>query len=310
MAIQDFLNNRFSCLTCEADASHHCCFCDFDFCPMCKDFHQENGLKKHEWVDIVTYALSLKEKAMQMCRTCKESIPAKAFCVTCVLPSPMCELCCLEHTNQYLDHYLCYDMENIETNDEEKISISKSYFCAPCSFDGDENDATVFCLTCEEPELMCNECAEQHIRERKSRGHELCYNIEQFFNMSISKVLLCESCQEKGDSQTAIAFCLTCKHPEPFCDACVNTHSHQEQCHEISYHIQLLKKWLPCEPCMFSKTENASTHFCMDCEEPEPMCKTCANQHLKMRPGRGHILCNDIGKFPGHANAQFRILPR
>nr|XP_022307143.1 uncharacterized protein LOC111113294 isoform X4 [Crassostrea virginica]XP_022307145.1 uncharacterized protein LOC111113294 isoform X4 [Crassostrea virginica]XP_022307146.1 uncharacterized protein LOC111113294 isoform X4 [Crassostrea virginica]XP_022307147.1 uncharacterized protein LOC111113294 isoform X4 [Crassostrea virginica]XP_022307148.1 uncharacterized protein LOC111113294 isoform X4 [Crassostrea virginica]XP_022307149.1 uncharacterized protein LOC111113294 isoform X4 [Crassostrea virg len=309
IATKEFMNNRFPCLTCQANASHHCCFCNFDFCTMCKDYHQNNGLMKHEWVDIVTHALSLKAIAMQVCRKCDKSMPAKAFCVTCAFQSPLCDHCCIEHTNQYLDHYLCYDVENIETDDEEECSISKGYICAPCSIDGDKIDATAFCLTCKEPELMCNVCAGQHIKERISRNHDLCYDLSKLLGPSQSNHLLCENCKVKGQSCDALAFCLTCEHPEPLCVNCQKTHKKENQCHEISLNIQQLTKCTLCEPCLFSKTKIESTHFCLDCKEPEPMCKTCSDQHLKLRSGRGHRLCDDISKFPGHARVQFHILP-
>lgn len=80
--------------------------------------------------------------------------------------------------------------------------------------------------------------------------------------------------------------------------------------HEISYDIQQLRKTVLCEPCSFEKKEKNATHFCQDCEEPEPMCYQCATEHLKQRSGRGHCLCDNITDMPGYENITFSICQR
>lgn len=67
---------------------------------------------------------------------------------------------------------------------------------------------------------------------------------------------------------------------------------------------------MPCEPCEFRNTENAATHFCQNCKEPEPMCHTCANQHIKQRAGRGHRLSDSISSMPGYENKNYKLAKR
>lgn len=49
--------------------------------------------------------------------------------------------------------------------------------CSPCLF-GDKNiEATGFCKNCEDPEPLCEFCAQMHIRQRATRNHEICTEI-------------------------------------------------------------------------------------------------------------------------------------
>lgn len=40
--------------------------------------------------------------------------------------------------------------------------------------------AAQYCKTCDEPDPLCNDCAKHHIRQKASRNHELCNDIEIF----------------------------------------------------------------------------------------------------------------------------------
>lgn len=306
------MRNKFPCLTCNEKAAHHCSFCHLDFCDKCKAYHQDNGISGHEWIDIITHAFSLKKGSLYACSTCEdgENKPALAFCITCPSQSPMCDSCCLQHNQRFYDHTLCFNIQIMETHDQEENEISDKFKCTPCAYAEDDSEAAAFCLTCKETEFMCNTCAEQHIKERGSRDHELCYDLEKGLSRSQSNGMLCENCKKKGENQTAMAFCLTCEHPEPLCNTCERTHAEENQGHEIRFDILQLAKCILCEPCFHSKVELASTHFCLDCNEPDPMCELCANKHLKLSSGRGHRLCNDISDFSGVAQVKFHILPR
>lgn len=43
-----------------------------------------------------------------------------------------------------------------------------------------QTEATSFCKTCEDPELLCKDCATQHTRQRETKEHEICSDIDQF----------------------------------------------------------------------------------------------------------------------------------
>lgn len=56
----------------------------------------------------------------------------------------------------------------------EDISKHGDIFCDPCLYGDIKTKATHFCKTCDVPEPLCKDCAQQHTREKLSRNHELC----------------------------------------------------------------------------------------------------------------------------------------
>ena len=58
--------------------------------------------------------------------------------------------------------------------------LQKQLLCELCRYGNIQTEATSFCKTCEEPELLCKDCAIQHTRQRATKGHEICSDIEQF----------------------------------------------------------------------------------------------------------------------------------
>lgn len=60
----------------------------------------------------------------------------------------------------------------------------KEIFCYPCGYGDIQTRATHFCKTCDVPEPLCQDCAQQHTRQKLSRGHELCNEMKK---MNIQK---------------------------------------------------------------------------------------------------------------------------
>lgn len=58
----------------------------------------------------------------------------------------------------------------------------KDQHCNPCSYGDIIVRATHFCRTCENPEPLCENCSTQHVRQRKSRHHQICENIKEIPN--------------------------------------------------------------------------------------------------------------------------------
>lgn len=320
--IQEFLGNKFPCLTCNLNASFHCHSCNSDYCDECRVDHQANGLLDHEWIDIISHAFILRSVSLPLCCKClveeQVHVLATSYCISCNSESPLCEACSKEHLQEFESHALCFDMMTF--NDEEKVNKTEeeagsvqdtAIKCTPCTFVEEVTDATSFCLTCPDHEPMCDNCAGQHIRERKTRGHEICLDLQKFLKPLQSNIF-CENCNVNGVSRVAVAFCLTCEQPEPFCEDCTKLHLKQRKFryHGMSYDIQQLTKLILCEPCSYEKNERAATHFCQDCDEPEPMCHTCATEHLKQRSGRGHCLNDNIKEMPGYQNITFKVSQR
>lgn len=53
-------------------------------------------------------------------------------------------------------------------------------FCDPCLQGNLKNIATHFCKTCRDSEPLCIKCADQHIRQRSCRDHQISDVIENF----------------------------------------------------------------------------------------------------------------------------------
>lgn len=37
--------------------------------------------------------------------------------------------------------------------------------------------------------------------------------------------------------------------------------------------------------------------FCKSCQDPEPMCETCAKEHTRHKASRDHEICLDLVQF-------------
>ena len=59
-------------------------------------------------------------------------------------------------------------------------------FCNPCLFGDEQIEATHYCMTCEDPEPLCEACAQQHTRHKASRHHEINDDLTQLSNNAIT----------------------------------------------------------------------------------------------------------------------------
>ena len=55
---------------------------------------------------------------------------------------------------------------------------AKQILCEQCLLDDIKTEATRFCKSCKDPEPMCEICAKQHIRQKDSRDHEICQDLQ------------------------------------------------------------------------------------------------------------------------------------
>lgn len=60
-------------------------------------------------------------------------------------------------------------------------------FCDPCSYENQQIIAKFFCKTCDPPEPLCDDCAQQHSRQKLSRDHELCDDMKKYPNLPLEK---------------------------------------------------------------------------------------------------------------------------
>lgn len=66
-------------------------------------------------------------------------------------------------------------------------------------------------------------------------------------------------------------------------------------------------KQIVCEPCSTEDTQVPATHFCKTCDDPEPLCETCAKHHTKQKQSRNHEICRDMREY--RINEQNEICP-
>lgn len=52
--------------------------------------------------------------------------------------------------------------------------------CEPCSSENLQVQATHFCKTCEDPELLCDTCAKHHAKQKAYKHHEFSNDIGEF----------------------------------------------------------------------------------------------------------------------------------
>ena len=54
---------------------------------------------------------------------------------------------------------------------------------------------------------------------------------------------------------------------------------------------------MKCDPCLSGDVHSAAKGFCKTCEDPEPLCDTCAHLHTRQKATKHHEICNDLTKF-------------
>lgn len=138
----------------------------------------------------VLYKRRFNEREL-FCKPClygNQKIIATFFCKTCATPEPLCDDCAEQHCRQKLsrDHELCEGMtkypNQVIKDQDESNTQQDTLLCDPCLYGSKKNTATHFCTTCDVPEPLCVNCAQQHTRQRISRDHQLCDNINVFPN--------------------------------------------------------------------------------------------------------------------------------
>lgn len=123
--------------------------------------------------------------------------------------------------------------------------------------------------------------------------------------------LNCNPCSYGNIIVRATHFCKTCEDPEPLCESCAAQHGR----HKISRHHQICENIgefpkehtntdeesnlneITCVPCSFENVQVKAAYFCQTCEDPEPLCETCATQHTRQKLTRGHEIGKDVWKY-------------
>lgn len=83
----------------------------------------------------------------------------------------------------------------------------------------------------------------------------------------------------------------------------VHTESNNNLWFTFCFRVDSKKKEdIECEPCLNDAQKITATHFCKTCEDPEPLCESCAKQHSRQKAFRDHELSRNIREFKNHAS--------
>ncbi|XP_062611160.1 uncharacterized protein LOC134273004 [Saccostrea cucullata] len=193
-------------------------------------------------------------------------------------------------------------------------------------------------MVCKEPncgEKLCEGCSKRHQKQKVTKDHSIIKLVE---DVSVDEVFFCELCTD--EAIPGFGYCIECIDPEILCYKCCKRHTESRRFHyhHISQDPQLLQKMRldecfktekdlmenlqlksckenvtqekidiasdqPCEPCQFEGTHVPATQFCLDCQDPEPFCYPCGQQHVRQKAGRGHRLSQSMQFFKSKQEA-------
>lgn len=91
---------------------------------------------------------------------------------------------------------------------EVSSPTDKALKCTTCVIDKKDNDATSFCLMCQDPEPMCGRYAKQHVRKRKRRNqdHKICRDLIKVGTKELTKYIPCKPCEFESTENAATHF--------------------------------------------------------------------------------------------------------
>ncbi|XP_048768023.1 uncharacterized protein LOC125674784 isoform X2 [Ostrea edulis] len=219
--------------------------------------------------------LSLFEKQKIMCTICSaigDNAEAMMVCKESDCNEKLCEACTKRHKKQKATagHNV------IKLKDD--TPDANEFFCELCQ------DETVhgfgYCIDCTEPEVMCEKCCKRHIVSRKFRNHNISEDLKSLkltHGQTPSVKTLISKSNGKMTGNSVV--------------------KHQASSVKPAVPPPAVAPRYHCEPCRFESKKVHATQFCLDCEEPEPMCRPCGQQHLKQKVGRGHQLSQSMQQF-------------
>lgn len=121
---------------------------------------------------------SAKQIFCEICTTDALPVQATHFCKTCEDPDPLCENCVHRHLKEMLskNHEICCFIKDFR---KSRNKYGNQILCEICTTD-EQVLATHFCKTCEDPDPLCENCANRHLKEKLSKHHEICDNMKDF----------------------------------------------------------------------------------------------------------------------------------
>lgn len=176
---------------------------------------------------------------------------------------------------------------NEETLIDTEMTDAKP-LCEPCSTRNIESIAIQYCQDC--VEQFCETCTASHKTQKATKGHAIVDIKLAQFNAPKKK---CEPCTYKNNSTPATCVCQKCE--EFLCDQCKTYHLSQKL--NKNHTMISISEEVLCEPCRSADKKVQASGYCLTCDDPEPLCPSCAEQHTAMKLTRDHTLSFDIANF-------------
>ena len=63
------------------------------------------------------------------------------------------------------------------------MKVEREVLCNPCLRETIEIEATKHCKTCNDPEPLCDVCAQHHTRRKETKEHEISEDMQQLVNL-------------------------------------------------------------------------------------------------------------------------------
>ncbi|VDI01173.1 Hypothetical predicted protein [Mytilus galloprovincialis] len=281
-------------------SKYYCTYCEEYYCGRC--FASHSSQKSSKAHDVLTI---------------EDVLPATHHCEPCyenqhnVNPVNRCEDC---------EEYLCESCTMVHLSQKQNKGhtikpLPRPVSCYPCSANDTNKIATAFCLDCEDPEPLCDDCADQHKLMKKTKNHKMSKNkftlnlkfsqkIERFETniqnetetVKAQKLITnvqekstepkCEPCEKRGKPTIAIYFCHDCE--ERYCEACMKKHtiSKNTKNHRLGNIPHDANNVYTCDLCKFNNIVTAANYFCENCEDK--LCGNCQKIHQSQNMSRDH----------------------
>lgn len=159
--------------------------------------------------------------------------------------------------------------------------------CEPCEKRGKPAIAEYFCHDCEE--RYCEACMKKHAISQNTRDHHA-DKIPQVAENTND----CDPCKFNDIITVANYFCENCD--EKLCGDCRRIHQSQKISRD--HKIQVISQQIvPCFICCELGVQTQATFYCLDCENLEPLCASCKEDHTLMKRNENHQFSIEMSTF-------------
>ncbi|CAC5425890.1 unnamed protein product [Mytilus coruscus] len=166
---------------------------------------------------------------------------------------------------------------------ESEFQDNPELKCEPCLYRNQDVVATKYCKECDE--RYCDSCTFSHTSQKQTKSH-IILDIKEASDTKEK----CEPCYCKQKHIDATFICQDCE--EYLCLECKEFHLSQKR--NKKHAIKPLFTPIFCATCRSGGHDVVATSYCKDCDDPEPFCFTCADQHTAMKISRNHQLSSEL----------------